>query len=313
MNSLKRKKMPKIIFIFSLPRSGSTLLQKILASNSRISTASEPWLLLPLLYPLIQNIKSGYVDYDYASYKKAITSFIHQLPNKERDYYREINRYVRSIYEKNCSNYDIYFLDKTPRYYLIIPEIAQSFPESKFIFLFRNPLAVLASICNIWHKGTFYLNYNNKMDLNVGVSKLLNGYELLKDKSISINYENLVKNPEIEIKNICCYLNIDFEKEMVTSFSKVKLEGGLGDTKVKNHSAIHTNSINCWKCFYNSPIRKRAAQKYLSSIPENYFSTIGYDKYVLVKEILSTKIDFWNAICQDFYTISMILWKRILR
>ena len=38
------------IFIFSLPRSGSTLLQKIIASSNEVSTSSEPWILLPLLY-----------------------------------------------------------------------------------------------------------------------------------------------------------------------------------------------------------------------------------------------------------------------
>lgn len=37
------------IFIISLPRSGSTLLQNILSNNSEISTTSEPWILIPLI------------------------------------------------------------------------------------------------------------------------------------------------------------------------------------------------------------------------------------------------------------------------
>ena len=37
------------IFIISLPRSGSTLLQRILTSHESVASASEPWLLLPLI------------------------------------------------------------------------------------------------------------------------------------------------------------------------------------------------------------------------------------------------------------------------
>jgi len=42
----------KPIFVFSLPRSGSTLMQRILGSSTEISTVSEPWILLPLFYAL---------------------------------------------------------------------------------------------------------------------------------------------------------------------------------------------------------------------------------------------------------------------
>ena len=39
----------KTIFIVSLPRSGSTLLQSIILSDSRVKGLSEGWLFLPLL------------------------------------------------------------------------------------------------------------------------------------------------------------------------------------------------------------------------------------------------------------------------
>lgn len=39
-----------LIFIVSQPRSGSTLLQRILSAHSQICTTSEPWLALPLLW-----------------------------------------------------------------------------------------------------------------------------------------------------------------------------------------------------------------------------------------------------------------------
>ena len=40
----------KPIFIVSFPRSGSTLLQRILSTSSDIATAPEPWVALPIAY-----------------------------------------------------------------------------------------------------------------------------------------------------------------------------------------------------------------------------------------------------------------------
>src|SRR5262249_20278294 len=44
------------ILLLSLPRSGSTLVQRVLAAHPGVATASEPWLLLPLLLPLRDDV-----------------------------------------------------------------------------------------------------------------------------------------------------------------------------------------------------------------------------------------------------------------
>ena len=52
------------IFLYSLPRSGSTLLQRMLADNPVIATASEPWFLLPIVY----STKSSGVYAEYSHF-----------------------------------------------------------------------------------------------------------------------------------------------------------------------------------------------------------------------------------------------------
>lgn len=305
-------KMQSPIFIFSLPRSGSTLLQKMLASHSEINTTNEPWVLLPLLYPLKNKDEKGMLEYHYEYYQQAIKVFIDQLPDKKDDYCRGVNCFVSSLYEKVGSKDCLYFLDKTPRYYLIIPEITRTFPDAKFIFLFRNPLAVLSSICNTWHGGTFELDDYNKMDLNVGPAKLCEGYGLIKDKAIEVRYESLVKNPEREIEKVCRYLDVEFEGEMVKSFANIPLSGNLGDPKINDHDAVHTDSVSAWKHFFNSPLRIKAAKKYLDSIPEQTLKTMGYGRDALLQELQFEKHYLWN-IGGDFYAILKALWKTVSR
>ena len=47
---VNEKTMKSPIFIFSLPRAGSTLLQRVLMGHPEIASIAEPWLLLPLMY-----------------------------------------------------------------------------------------------------------------------------------------------------------------------------------------------------------------------------------------------------------------------
>ena len=127
------------IFIFSLPRSGSTLLQKIITSSNLVSSTSEPWLLLPLIY---QEKKEGLIS--IYSHKKSNIALA-EIKNKVSNYDKLLADFVISIYSELSDDKSIYFLDKTPRYYLIIDDIVRIFPKAKFIFLFRNPLSQLTS------------------------------------------------------------------------------------------------------------------------------------------------------------------------
>ena len=44
-----------LIFLISLPRSGSTMLQRVLVGHSEIESSAEPWLMLPLVYSRREN------------------------------------------------------------------------------------------------------------------------------------------------------------------------------------------------------------------------------------------------------------------
>jgi len=124
------------VFIFSLPRSGSTLTQKILASHNYISTTSEPWLLLPILSSFDEDMCYSKFGHKLAS--NAIRDFYINLPSGLCDYHSEIADFVRKLYTKASSEESIYFVDKTPIYYLVVETIIEIFPDAKFIFLWRN-------------------------------------------------------------------------------------------------------------------------------------------------------------------------------
>ena len=62
--------MAEPVFLFSLPRSGSTLVQRLIAGHPQVATTSEPWILLPLLYTVRR--PGAYTEYGHCVVFRAI-------------------------------------------------------------------------------------------------------------------------------------------------------------------------------------------------------------------------------------------------
>jgi hypothetical protein len=277
----------KPIFIFSLPRSGSTLLQRLLSVHSKISTVSEPWFLLPFCYAL--KPAGVFSEYDHGTCYKAISDFVQQLPNKEYDYNNALSHFVHTLYEKASDLETSYFLDKSPRYYLIIPEIAKIFPNAKFIFLFRNPLQIMASHIETWTNGKLRLE-RYYGDLYRGPKLLAEGYENLKEKCIRIHFDDLIKNSDEMLKNIFDYLELEYNSSIIENFSQIELNGQFGDKAgYFKYSQIESQVVGKWKEVFATKYRKKFAKKYISKFSSHTLSTFGYDLDMLIKLIDDVK------------------------
>ena len=222
-----------LIFLISQPRAGSTMLQKILGSHPEIYTVSEPWLLLHPVYALRD---SGYeAEYDAKLAKTALDSFLNLFPDQKQVYLETISEVYGKLYQKALDQTDKkYFLDKTPRYYHIIPELAKIFPEAKFIILLRNPLAVLSSIISTWivpHPDRWFYLENHKDDLFKAPELLLQGINLLQDRCLVVHYEKFLENPDIQTRSICDKLNIPFHQKMLVNDKTNSAQWIFGDKK----------------------------------------------------------------------------------
>lgn len=283
--------MKSPIFLFSLPRSGSTLLQRVLMSHSQVSSVAEPWILLPFCYATKRD--GALSEYNNISSAFAVQDFVANLPNAESDYYLALNEFVSKLYQKHCRNGELYFLDKTPRYYLIISDIVKIYPDAKFIFLFRNPLDVMSSMVKTWCDGGFGKMYAYEADLNDGPRALSEGYALLADKSIAIQYEKFVKNPIFYTKEICAYLGLNIEDAMVNEFSAQDTNGRMGDpTGVFEYSSISLESLDKWRKVFSTSYRKKVAFKYVQSLDEGVLRAQGYSKDKMLMDVDSLRVSF---------------------
>lgn len=291
--------MIKPIFIFSMPRSGSTLLQKILMGHNKISSHSEPWFLLNMASLIdYKNTKS---DFSYRALRLAVEDMIDSLENKEKDLNRYIREFALSIYENLSDENSIYFLDKTPRYFFIIDFIAKIFPEAKFIFLTRNPLDTVVSYITSFNNNSITSFDQYDQDFNLGFKAISDGYAKHKNRSILVSYENLVgKDKENVVSNIFDYLEIENDTDVLKNYQSQNLNGTMGDKNINTIKNI-TFDENKWKKIIKTDGRKDLLLQIIRKIDLDYFNITLIEKNELLTKIYNHNTKFNISDFKDFH------------
>jgi hypothetical protein len=218
----------RLIFLISQPRAGSTMLQRILGSHPEVHTLPEPWIMLHPLYALRRRGISAEYNVEWAVNQSE--AFLDRLPGG-RDVFTEAQRRAYSyLYEQAlAASGKHFFLDKTPRYYHVIPELHHLFPKAKFIFLLRNPLAVLASILKSWVGDDWSRMLRYRHDLMDAPGLMMAGLQVAGIGHAVIRYEDIVLNPEETINQLCNQLGISFHQEMIEYGQQTFPEADWGD------------------------------------------------------------------------------------
>lgn len=273
------------IFLFSVSRSGSTLTQRVIAAHDGVATVSEPWLLLPYAYALRREGVSA--EYFHPLLVTAIDDFCHSLPAGVEDYRAETRRLALSLYEKAAGEDARFFLDKSPCYYLVAEEIMRLFPEGKFVFLWRNPLSISASIIETFNDSRWYPSLF-RGDLFIGLPRLAATYEANRSRAHSVRFEDLTSGDESPWRRLMDYLGIEFDARALERFSQVKLDGRMGDpTGVRRYSSLSDEPTQKWKRRLANPVRKAWCRRYLRFLGEQRLATMGYDLAEIIDELAS--------------------------
>lgn len=292
-----------LIFLISQPRAGSTMTQRILGSHPDIYTVSEPWLMLQPLYGLRYE---GY-DAEYnASWARAITQeFFRKIPNHEETYFQGLRQMYSYIYNTALSSSDkSFFLDKTPRYYWIISELKQAFPDADFIILLRNPLAVFVSIITTWIDKEWSNLENFKHDLIKAPKLLVEGIGKLGKNCQIIHYEKLIAKPHEEIQRTCKAMGLEFFPEMIEYGVHNSTKWKFGDQKlVYQKTRPDAQNLDKWILSLENPQIWQAASDYLEFLGHEIIYQMGYS----YRELRNT-LDANHPQEVDWAKISRVEW-----
>ncbi len=293
-----------LIFILSQPRAGSTLLQTLLANHPQIATAPEPWLLLHPIYGLRHHGHQAEFNSQWAF--KAVRAFAAPLSDDPADpfaaYRQALRAFAAVLYRAALAraHKDI-FLDKTPRYYFILPELLDLFPHARFIFLLRNPLAVLSSILNTWVKGDWPRLAEFEADLRLAPCRLADAIHTLGDAAIVLHYETLVADPVAALTALYTRLGLppppntlpvyDPRAPLPTQGAALSLPQDtaprLGDQSgLQQHDRPVPDHLATWRQLADHPQTHAFALAYLADLGDDLIARLGYDPAAL-RQVLS--------------------------
>ncbi|MHB8235459.1 MAG: sulfotransferase family protein, partial [Solirubrobacteraceae bacterium] len=262
------------IFLFSISRSGSTLAQRVIAAHEGVATVSEPWILLPFAYSLTRTGVDA--EYLHPVMVDAIEDFCQELPGGSEDYRRELHDLALRLYEKAAGPGARHFVDKSP-YYFVAEEIIRLFPEAKFVFLWRNPLSVLASVMATWEHAKWQPTLF-RGEFFVGLPRLISAYRNNADRCYSVRFEDLLSGEEHHWESLMGFLEIEFEPDALRRFSSVRLNGRMGDpTGVSQYSQLSSEPMHKWRAALGNPLRREWSRRYLRYLGDDRLATIGYD------------------------------------
>jgi hypothetical protein len=270
------------IFLFSLPRTGSTLVQRVLATHPEVDTVSEPWLLLPLLYGLRE--EGARAEYWHVTAAQAIGDFTRELPNGRDDYLDEVRRLALNLYGKAAQPGATYFIDKTPHYHLIAGQLIQLFPDARFIFLWRDPLSVVSSLIDSLRGGRWEPEHF-RIDLRNGLTNLTDAFERNAGRCCAVRYEDLL-GQEPGWERLFDYLDLTFRPDLVGNFAEVQLKGRYGDRAgLRRYSSFSDEPLGKWQHALRGAVRRDWMRRYLIEIGEHRLAVMGYSLEESLKRV----------------------------
>jgi len=229
--TLKSVKTP--VFVVGLPRTGTTLVERILSSHSQVESADETF----FMQMAIRHV-SGAVGINEPGEK-----VIENAAGKD---IQLIARHYMNSVEYRLSDRPM-FIDKYPYNYLYLGFIAKAFPQAKIIYLKRNPM----DACFAMFKQSFFKFAYSLEDLGryyVAQDKLRKHWQsMLGDRIIEVDYDSLVANQEFKTKEMLNQVGVEFEPACL-EFEKNTASSATAST-LQVREKIHTRSINKWKNF----------------------------------------------------------------
>ncbi len=278
-----------LIFIISQPRAGSTLLQALLAGGEGVHTTAEPWLMLHPLYALRE---TGYTaDYDAGIAARALQDFLGHLDDGVAAYDAAVRAMALELYGRACRQHGkTIFLDKTPRYYKILPELRRVFPEARIIILLRNPAAVFSSILYTWVDGAWPRFDALRDDLLVAPG-LLASHIARDDQTIVVHYESLVQEPEETLRSLCRSLALPYHPQLLEYGARPLPAGRYGDpTGIRQHARPSAASLDAWREHAQDPQIHHLIGAYLDALGPEQIGRMGYDHAELMGTLAAVPV-----------------------
>ena len=246
-----RRPGPQPIFIIGLPRTGSTLVERILGSHSAVCSAGE---LTDFGTAVIEQARRALRTAHGPPTRKDLVMSSAQLDFAAlgADYLRRVQPRLRQPLPR--------FTDKLPLNYLYCGLIARALPDSRIVHVTRHPMAV----CYAMYKALFDQGYPFSYDLGeiaeyyIAYRRLMDHWRTrLSGRLHDVAYEALVSDPEGQGRALLAAVDLAWEDQCLQSHRNAAPVATASASQVRR--PIYTSSIALWRRYEPqlAPVRSR--------------------------------------------------------
>ncbi|HUG03997.1 MAG TPA: sulfotransferase [Steroidobacteraceae bacterium] len=225
---------PAPIFIVGLPRSGSTLIEQILASHSEVDATHE----LPEVGRLIQRMNRDRKD--RVAYPEAVLDFDDEAwAAFGRSYIEQTRQYRRDAPR---------FIDKNPNNFANIGLLSLALPNARFINTRRHPLDTCLSCYkqlfargqpftyDLVELGEYYLQY---------VRMMAHWHAVLPGRVLDVHYEAVVADQVGETRRLLEFCGLPWEDACLRYYETERAIRTASSEQVRR--PIYTDSVGLWR------------------------------------------------------------------
>jgi len=226
---------PDPILIIGLPRSGSTLVEQILASHSQVEGTSE----LPILGNIAESI--GQHRTDGIRYPKAV------LELRDKDLHAYGKQYIDEAQRHRITDKP-FFTDKLPNNFPLVGLLSLILPNAKVINARRHPIdSCLGGYKQLFSRGQNFTydmldlaHYYQQYD-----AMIKHWHKVLPGKILDVHYEETVHDVESQVKRILDFCSLPFEQSCVDFHQTDRAVKTASSEQVRQ--PIYKGALGTWR------------------------------------------------------------------
>ena len=218
------------IFVLGMPRSGTTLIEQILASHSRVHGAGE----CDSVVRAITRKADGPAGYPQSVLKWRDKNF------------RQIGDDTVDYLSKQAAG-QAYVIDKTPRNFFYLGLIRQALPGARIIHCVRDPLdTAYSNYRQLFASGNSYAYDQNDLVRYMQAYQTLmaHWHQVVPNGFLDVRYEDVVANQEAETRRLLDYCGLEYEPEGLDFHTTERSVQTASAAQVR--SKLYATSVRAW-------------------------------------------------------------------
>ena len=238
------------IFIVGLPRTGTTLVARIVSQHQGIRAAEES-------YDFTLAFSSAIDNYIEANQDRNLNPLSAALEVDYNDIARNYWNNMTGMFGEAER-----FVDKTPFNFLYCGLIKKAFPRARILHMVREPMDTCYAVFKILFSKAYYYSYDlaELADYYTAYRRLMDHWhDLMPGAILDIHYEELVSNPLDVSKQIADFVGIEWTEQLIEVQDLDNAYSTPSASQVRE--PIYTSSVGRWRHLETQlePLRQRLA------------------------------------------------------